>query len=520
MRSFVAGIVTETNTFSPIPTGAADWERVDRPEDIVPGSALDGFRRRAAAHGDTVVFGLYAFAMPAGPTVRAAYEALRDELLGQLRAAMPVDAVFLPLHGAMVAETYDDAEGDLIERVRALVGPDVKVGVHIDLHCHLTQRMLDPCDALVIYKEYPHTDMAARAEDLYELVRDAHLGRTEPVMGLFDCRFMGIVPTNPQPMRGFVDAMLAAEGADGVLSLSLGHGFPWGDVPDSGARMLAIVDGKQVPGDARAHAARVAESWGRRFFDLRHEVAVRPLPLDAALDRALAAPRGPVVVADQADNAGGGAPSDSTFVLRRLLERGVAGAALGMMWDPVVVHLAKSAGVGARLAVRLGGKMGPTSGDPLDLDVTVAGIRDGLVQMWPQVDGSLASPAGDCVHLRVHGFAGRPASAGEPPSSGGEPPSSGGEPPSSGGDVDVVVTTRRGQVLGIEVFTAFGIDLAERRLVVVKSIQHFYAAFAPVAAEVVYMAAPGAVAPIMETIPLVRADLRKFPWVEDPFAER
>jgi microcystin degradation protein MlrC len=357
--------------------------------------------------------------------------------------------------------------------------------------------MLDHCDALVIYKEYPHTDMAARAEDLYDLIRDAHLGRTEPVMGWFDCRFMGIVPTNPQPMRGFVDAMMAAEGADGVLSLSLGHGFPWGDVPDSGARMLAVVDAKAVDGDARAHAARVAEEWGRRFFALRHEVVVKPLPLDAALDRALAAPRGPVVVADQADNAGGGAPSDSTFVLRRLLERGVPDAALAMMWDPIVVHLAKSAGVGARLAVRLGGKMGPTSGDPLDLDVTVAGIHDGLVQMWPQVDGSLASPAGDCVHLHVHGLAGAP---------------------SPGGDVDVIVTTRRGQVLGVEVFTAFGIDLAAKRVVVVKSIQHFYAAYAPVAAEVVYMAAPGAVAPLMEAIPLVRADLHKFPWVEDPFA--
>ena len=118
--------------------------------------------------------------------------------------------------------------------------------------------------------------------------------------------------------------------------------------------------------------------------------------------------------------------------------------------------------------------------------------------MWPQVDGSLASPAGDCVHLRVHGLAGAP---------------------SAGGDVDVIVTTRRGQVLGVEVFTAFGIDLAAKRVVVVKSIQHFYAAFAPVAAEVVYMAAPGAVAPNMATIPLVRADLRKFPWVEDPFAD-
>jgi microcystin degradation protein MlrC len=131
-------------------------------------------------------------------------------------------------------------------------------------------------------------------------------------MAMFDCRMMGIYPTNPQPMRGFVDAMMAAErgpverGGDGVLSLSLGHGFPWGDVPDSGARMLAVVDG--VP----SWPSPRAEALGPRFHALRREVAVRPLPLDAALDRALAVlggGRGPVVIADQADNAGGGAPS-------------------------------------------------------------------------------------------------------------------------------------------------------------------------------------------------------------------
>jgi microcystin degradation protein MlrC len=141
------------------------------------------------------------------------------------------------------------------------------------------------------------------------------------------------------------------------------------------------------------------------------------------------------------------------------------------------------------------------------------GIRDALVQMWPQVDGALASPAGDCVHLRVHGFADAPPKGSGAPGEGVTNVDAAADV-----DVDVIVTTRRGQVLGTEVFTAFGIDLAAKQVVVVKSIQHFYAAYAPVAAEVVYMAAPGAVAPIMEAIPLVRADLHKFPWVDDPFA--
>lgn len=495
MRVFLGGIVTETNTFSPIPTGASEWEVVRDLAEAHAGSALLAVRDEAARRGDELFFGLSAFAMPAGITVRRAYEDLRDELLSCVRAALPLDAVILPLHGAMVADGFEDAEGDVIERVRAIVGDDAVIGVHIDLHCHLTDRMLRHSDAIVIYKEYPHTDMADRARDLYRIVADTVAGTVRPTMAMVDCRMMGIYPTSAEPMRSFVDAMMAAEAQPGVLSLSLGHGFPWGDVPDSGARMLAITDG-----DAAA-AERVATAWARRFYDLRFEAGVRPLALDAALDRATAVRAsvdGPVVIADQADNAGGGAPADATFVLQRLLERGIENAAVALMWDPIAHHLARSAGVGARLHLRLGGKMGPASGEPLDLGVTVMGLIDGLVQQWPQTDGAYAQQAGDAAHLRVHGLV---------------------DGPTVPGGVDVIVNTRRGQVLGLEPFTAFGIDMEPGRILVVKSIQHFYAAYGPIAGEVIYMAAPGAVAPIMERIPLVRADLRKYPWVEDPWPQ-
>ncbi len=495
MRVFLGGIVTETNTFSPIPTGSDDWEVERDPADFRAGSALAAFRDEAGARNHELVFGLHAFAMPAGITVKRAYHELRDELLTHLTEAMPVDAVILPLHGAMVAEGEDDAEGDIIERVRAIVGKQAVIGVHIDLHCHLTERMLHNADAVVIYKEYPHTDMADRARDLYRIVADTVDGRVRPTMAMVDCRTMGIYPTTAEPMRSFVDAMMAAEREQGVLSLSLGHGFPWGDVPAAGARMLAVTDGDE------ALAQRLAHAWARRFYDLRFEAGVKPLELEAALDRALEVRErvdGPVVIADQADNAGGGAPSDSTFALRRLIERGVEGAALALLWDPVALQQARSAGVGAHMRLRLGGKMGPASGDPLDLDVTVAGLIDGLVQQWPQTDGAYAQPAGDVAHLRVHGIVDGPQVA---------------------GGVDVMVNTRRGQVLGLEPFTAFGIGMERGRILVVKSIQHFYAAFGPVAGEVIYMAAPGAVAPIMERIPLRRADLHKYPWLDDPWPE-
>lgn len=493
MKVFAASIVTETNTLSPMPTGMADFD-VLRAHEVQDGfrdnSPMEVIRKRTLERGWDFAFALQAFAQPAGTTVRSVYESLRDEVLDSLRAHMPVDMVLLPLHGAMVAEGYDDCEGDLTTKVREIVGPGVPIGVELDLHCHLTQDLLDQADVVVIYKEYPHTDMADRAEELFSIVADAAEGKVKPTMALFDCRMAGMYLSPFQPLRGFVDDMMAAEaaardtraagGRDTLLSLSLAHCFPWGDVPDMGCRMMAVTD------DDPDGAARLAEAWGRRFHAQRHEVTLEPLSMKEALDRALAAASGPVVVADQADNPGGGAPSDSTFVLRELLERGATGVALAMMWDPIVVRVATSGGLGAKLQLRLGGKMGPASGDPLDVEAEVIGIQPGLVQLWPQTEGDLVTPCGDAVALRI-------------------------------GGVDVIVNDKRGQVLGPQVFSSFGLDPKSYRVLVVKSTQHFYAGFSPIASEVLYMGAPGAVAPIMTGIPLERADLHKYPWVEAPF---
>lgn len=495
MKVFAAAIVTETNTLSPTPTGLADFE-TQRAHEVEGGfgdnSAMEVLQRRTLERGWEFSFALQAFAQPAGTTVRSAYESLREEVLDSLRSHMPVDIVLLPLHGAMVAEGYDDCEGDLVTRIREIVGPDVPIGVELDLHCHLTQTLLDEADAVVIFKEYPHTDMADRAEELFTIIADTAEGKVRPTMALFDCRMIGMYLSPFQPLRGFVDDMMAAEaaardtraggGSDTLLSLSLAHGFPWGDVPDLGCRMLAVTD------DDPAGAAALAEEWGRRFHALRHEVTLEPISMQEALDKALSAAHGPVVVADQADNPGGGAPSDSTFVLRELIERGAERVALAMMWDPIVVHVATAGGEGAKLKLRLGGKMGPASGDPLDVEAEVLAIRPGHTQTWPQTEGELIVECGDAVALRI-------------------------------GGIDVVVNTRRSQVLSPAVFSNIGLDPASYRVLIVKSTQHFYAGFAPIASDIIYMGAPGAVAPIMTTIPLERADLNKYPWVESPFGE-
>lgn len=487
MKVFAGGIETETNTFSPMPTGLADFRvmrAADLPEDGNAGgfaTPIDVFRNRSRERGWEFVFGLYAFAEPAGTTVRPAYESLRDEMLESLKAALPVDIVFLPLHGAMVAQGYDDCETDIIRRVRDIVGPKTKIGVELDLHCDVTQDMVDLADAIVIYKEYPHIDIGERAEDLFRIIADAAEGKISPTMALYDCRMIGMYLTPFEPTRSFVDEMTAREQEDGVLSLSLAHCFPWGDVPTCGTQMLVITDNDS------AKAAALAEEMGQKFFGMRHELEMPSLPMNEALDKALSIKAYPVVVADQSDNAGGGAPSDSTFVLQELLERGVENAGLAMIWDPIAVQVAMSAGEGATLDLRLGGKMGPMSGDPLDLRVTVTRIIEDMTQEWPQKEGTLRVPCGDAVALHCQG-------------------------------IDIIVNSERGQVLSTQVFSNFGIDPLSKRLLVVKSTQHFYAAFGPIASQVIYMAAPGAIAPLFREIPYERVDMNKYPWVDNPFA--
>lgn len=472
MKVYVASIVTETNTFASAPTGAAAFERYG-----------DGLVARltalASTDGDEVVVGPMWIAQPGGPTVRRAYEALRDGILDGLRDAMPVDAVVMPLHGAMVADGYPDCEGDLVARVRGVVGPGVPIGVELDLHCHFTMRLKDDADVVVAYKEYPHTDVEERLDEVWRLTLATARGDVRPTTAVFDCRMVNLWHTTRDPMRSFVAEMSALEGADGVLSVSFGHGFPWGDVPEAGAKVWVITDG-----DPQL-AATIAERLGRRLWAMRSATDARPQPLASAIERLLTASgHGPIVVADVADNAGGGASSDSTFVLEALVVAGIGDVAIGAFWDLGAIRLCRDAGEGAVLDLRVGGKCGPASGRPVDLRVTVVAIRDDHSQV--DVEQGRAS-CGPSVRVRT------------------------------ADGIDLVLISRRQQVMGTDLFTGLGIDLRTKRAIVVKSSQHFHAAFAPIAADVLYVDTPG----------LLRSDFQNFdyryrgpnfwPRVEDPF---
>jgi microcystin degradation protein MlrC len=468
VKAFAASLATETNTFAPLPTGLdAFRDRGYFPAGTHPDvpqlftGPLWAARLRAKDLGLTLVEGLCAGAMPAGTTTRHAHEALRDELLADLRAALPVDVVLLGLHGAMIADGCDDCEGDLLERVRAIVGPDVVVGAELDPHAHLSERMVSNADLLVAFREYPHTDAVERGLELVDACIAIARGAIRPVPAVHDCRTIRTLHTTREPMRGFVDRARAMEGRDGIVSISAIHGFPWGDSPDLGTKLLVYADR-----DA-ALARATADGLGAELRAICDAVRVPGPSIDEAIDLALDSPPGPVVLADGADNAGGGAPSDATFVLRRLVDRRVSGAILGPLWDPVAVSIAMQAGEGARLPLRIGGKVAPVSGDPLDAVVEVRGLRREATM--PGLSGSV-EPLGDCALVAI-------------------------------GGVEVLLNARRTQGFSTEMFTQFGVDLRRRRIVVVKSSQHFLASFSKVATRVIYVDAPGTLASDLGTLP-------------------
>lgn len=485
MRLFMAALLTETNTFSPIPAGLGSftsWEyhRDDgsRKPPQFANIPLIPWRALAEAAGYEVIESLSTFSTPSGPVLTSAYETLRDTILEDLRRQGPFNVVLLFLHGSMVAHGYEDCEGDILARARDIVGRTVTVGVEIDPHCSLTEAMCANADVIVVFKEYPHTDIAERAHDLFSLCDKAARKAVRPVMAWHDCRMISVWRTSSEPTRSFVARMKALEGHDGVLSVSFAHGFPWGDVPDLGARTLVVTD-NDLP-RAEALSAELA----REIWDMRDQTFARHDTIDEGIDAALAAPRGPVVLADVADNAGGGAPGDNTAVLRRLIERRVTGVAIGCFWDPVAVQFCREAGVGARFELRIGGKCGRASGDPIDLMVTVRNVLDSHSQEGLS-DGRF--DCGASAWVEADG-------------------------------VDVVLISQRGQTHAPDAFTGLGCTLADKRIVVVKSSQHFYAGFAPIAAEIRYVSAPGALTMDFANIPYVRKIAPFWPRVADPFA--
>jgi microcystin degradation protein MlrC len=310
-----------------------------------------------------------------GPIVAAAtHVALKQAMLARLAAAGPVDGVYLALHGAMVAEGVDDVEGDLLDAVRAAVGPAVPVAVTLDLHAHVTPRMTAAAQIIIGYKHYPHDDAAEVGGQAARLLVRTIAGEIAPRMALRKVPAL-FAPhrertDGDEPLAAFNRWARAAERHPAVLSVSYFPVQPWLDVPDMGFAALAVTDGDP------ARAAALAEEMAAMAWDRRAAFDVPVLPVDAGLRAALDAPP-PVVLADTADCVGGGASGDSAVVLRHMLAAAIDVPSAMMIVDPETVAAARRAGVGAAIAARIGHKIDRSRGEPVATAARVERLVDG-----------------------------------------------------------------------------------------------------------------------------------------------
>ncbi len=466
MRIFACSLGTETNTFAPIPTDLRAFKVF--PPGTHPATPtlcsapIVAAREAAAAEGHTLIEGTAAWAEPAGIVGRAAYETLRATILGELAAAMPVDVILFGLHGCMVAHGYDDCEGDLMAHARAMA-PAAVIGAELDLHAHLSDAMVAAADVIVAFKEFPHTDFMARARDLVSLCLRQAKGEIRLTGAVFDCRVVGGYMTSREPGRSFVDRLMAMEEREGVLSATVIHGFQAADVYDVGTKVLVYTDNNP------AQAAVLAERLGREVLSWgKGGVPVHLKTAEAVAD-AIATPGQPVVLADRWDNPGGGVAGDSTFLIAELLKFPEVPAAVGALWDPVAVAFCIAAGPGAEMPLRFGGKAAATSGQPIDAVVQVRATTDDLVIPFEQSSVSLGAAAAISI-----------------------------------GTLDVVLASGRAQTFSPAVFELLGIALAEKKIVVVKSSNHFHAAFAPIAAKITYVDCGGPYPPDPAKIPYTK----------------
>ena len=468
MRIAAAGFQHETNTFGVTKATFRDFEIADswpgllRDDQVVSGThginlPIAGFCDAALAACDIdLVPVLWASAEPSAHVTDDAFDRIAAMVIDGLPDRL--DGLYLDLHGAMVTESYDDGEGELLRRIRAVVGPDLPIALSLDLHANVTARMVKLATSICIFRTYPHLDMAATGARCVPMLRDQIAGSI-PTKAFRQGPF--VIPLNAQytgtdPCKALYAAIntvvLPGESADIAL------GFTAADIADMGPSVVAY-----APSQARADD--VADALLAKMIDKEHDFDVRLLTPSQAVQAAMASTSDqPVIIADVQDNAGAGATSDTTGMLKALIAGKAQGALLGLLADPEVAAQAHQAGKGARISSALGGKSGLADDSPVQAVFLVETLSDGQCAFTGQMYGGGIAVLGPSAVLRVD---------------------------APGTDIRVVVTSTRSQCLDLGLFTHFGLNPAQARIVVVKSTVHFRADFEPIAAQVLNAAAPG-----------------------------
>ena len=479
-RIAIGGFQHETNTFAPSLATLADFEAGGPWPELTTGPGLldrfrgmnisiAGFIEEAERAGHRLVPTTWGATSPSSYVTEHAYEHIAGLILDGLRAARPFDAVYLCLHGAMVAEHLQDGEGELLRRVRSLVGNDVPVVASLDLHCNTTPEMIENADALIGYRTYPHIDMADTGQRTARHL-DGLLAGSGAVHKAFR-QIPFIIPitwqcTTTEPMQSVMAMRDDLEGGD-VASLSVTPGFPAADIHHCGPAVLGY---GRTPDVARRAVDAIADEIERRESEFEGVLYAPDEGVRAAIEIARNASR-PVVIADTQDNPGAGGDSDTTGMLRALVENDAPQAALGMLVDPEAALAAHGAGSGSAITIALGGKSGIPGDAPFEAEFRVERMGDGMVLGTGPMYGGARMNLGPMASLRIR-------------------------------DIQVLVGSRKAQLADQAMYRHCGIEPTTRKIIVNKSSVHFRADFEPIASQVLICVAPG---------PMV-ADPGALPW--------
>ncbi len=467
-RIAIGGLQHETNTFAPsladYPAFEAGggWPGVQYGPPLF--AAVGGANIPAAGAiealrtaGHELLATAWAAASPSAHVTTEAFERIVGELVGQLKKQLPVDGVYLDLHGAMVTQAIDDGEGEILRRVRATVGDRVPVVASLDLHANVTRAMFERSDAMVAYRSYPHVDMAetgARAARLLnEMLRRGR--RLDKAMRTLD--YLTGIPSQ----CSFIDpckSIYAGVARDVTSTLSFAPGFPMADFPDCGMAVFGYgFDEKKV--------LSAVDQLHRDVVDAEKDFALELHEADAAVRRARTRgePGAPVVLADTQDNPGAGGNGDTTGILRSLILQNAQDAVLGLLIDPDAARRAHEAGQGSTLAFHLGGKSKVNGDEPLHGEFTVEKLGEGTFVCTGPMFRGFRMTLGQMALLRSKASPG----------------------------VRVALASRKCQAADQEMFRHLGVEPRRSRILALKSSVHFRADFEPIAKEVLVVRAPG-----------------------------
>jgi microcystin degradation protein MlrC len=464
MRIAIAGFMHESNTFNPLRTDRAAFAA----QSLTFGRALldewrdahheiGGFLTAVAADGDEAVPILMAWATPSGPVVDAVLNEVTAAILDGLRREQP-DGLLLALHGAMVAESYPDGDGEVLKRLRAALGPDFPIVVTFDLHGNLSQRRIDACNASVAYRTCPHIDQKECGHRAAALLHAMLRGRLRPSQALAKPPVIVNImthDTSEEPLRSFMDEARALEKQKGIASVSLLPGFPYADVPDMGPSVVVVTDND--PALARREADRLAG----RLWEARERLVAALPDATKAVAQAIKADRLPVVLVDTGDNVGGGSAGDGTILLAEMLRQGATGGVV-CLYDPEAVRACAAKGAGQEVQLQVGGKVDRLHGDTVSFTGRIRLLHDGTYEeSQVRHGGKRINHMGLTALVEL---AGRNL---------------------------LVLNSQRHPPFSLGQLTCLGIEPRQQRLLVVKAAIAYKAAYAPIAGTIIAVDTPG-----------------------------